>query len=144
MPQLDISTYTPQIFWLLIIFSIMFGVFLGLILPKLSRIFQKRFDRLNQADQQIKELEEEAFQLQKTYEEQKRIAIQESQIYIEDALATIRNSHENKLKILEKEMQQELEYLQQTHKQQQLEFDDTFKEIIEESVDKILEKLGAR
>lgn len=144
MPQLDISTYTPQIFWLLIIFAIMFGVFLGLILPKLSSIFQKRFDTLSHADQQIGKLNETALQLQKTYEEQREAAIRESQLYIDQNLAAVRETYENKLQSLEKEIQQELHHLQHTHQQQQSDFDDTYKEIINEAVSKLLEKLGTK
>ncbi|MCE2716144.1 MAG: hypothetical protein ACK4V2_04605 [Pseudomonadota bacterium] len=144
MPQLDISTYTPQIFWLIIIFSVMFGVFLGLILPKLSRIFQKRFDTLSHADQQIEKLNEATLQLQKTYEEQRETAIRESQLYIDETLSSVRDAYESKLQSLEKEIQQELQYLQHTHHQQQSDFTDTYKEIIDEAVSKLLEKLGAK
>lgn len=144
MPQLDISTYTSQIFWLIIIFAIMFGIFLGLILPKLSRIFQRRFDSLTHSNHQIEELNQKTLQLQKKYEDQREQAMKESQLYIDQALAAIREIHESKLQSLEKEMQQELQYLQHTHKQQQNDFNDTYKEIMDEAVFKLLEKLGIK
>lgn len=144
MPQLDISTYTPQIFWLIIIFSIMFGIFLGIILPKLSIIFQKRFDAAKQTDQQIQNLSEVTLQLQKTYDEQKEIAIKDTQLYIDQTLATIREIHENRLQSLEKEIQQELGSLQDTYKQQHKNFDETYKDIINEAVSQVLTKLGLK
>lgn len=144
MPQLDVSTYTPQIFWLLIIFAVMFGVFLGLILPKLSKIFQKRFDTLACADEQIQTLGQKSLHLKKTYEEQREKALHESQLYIDQTLTSIRKTYENKLQSLEEEIQQELQHVQQTHHQQQKDFDVTYKEIIDETVSKLLEKLGAK
>ncbi len=144
MPQLDISTYTSQIFWLIIIFSIMFGVFLGVFLPRLSRIFQKRFDAEKQANQQIQNLSETTLQLQTDYDKQKEIAIKDVQYYIDETLATIRETHENRLQNLEREIQQELQYLQSTHKQQFKDFDETYKDIINEAVSEILVKLGMK
>lgn len=144
MPQLDISTYTPQIFWLVIIFSIMFGVFLGVFLPKLSSIFQKRFDAIKHANQQIQSLSDTTLQVQKTYDEQKEIAVMDTQHYINETLAKIRDTHENRLQSLEKEIQQELQYLQRTHMQQFKDFDETYKDIINEAVSQILLKLGMK
>ena len=144
MPQLDISTYTPQIFWLIIIFSIMFGVFIGVFLPKLSSIFQKRFDSAKHADQQIQNLSEATAQLQKTYDEKKEIALKDPQNYIDEALASIRENHENQLQSLEQDIQQELKLLQKSYKQQHADFDETYKDIINESVIQILNKLGVK
>lgn len=144
MPQLDISTYTPQIFWLIIIFSIMFGVFIGVFLPKLSSIFQKRFDSAKHADQQIQNLSEATAQLQKPYDEKKEIALKDAQNYIDEALASIRENHENQLQSLEQDIQQELKLLQKSYKQQHADFDETYKDIINESVIQILNKLGVK
>lgn len=144
MPQLDISTYTPQIFWLIIIFSIMFGVFIGVFLPKLSNIFQRRFDLKKHAEQQIQNLSEATAQLQKTYDEKKEIALKDAQNYIDEALSSIRENHENQLQSLEQDIQQELKLLQKSYKQQHADFDETYKDIINESVIQILNKLGVK
>ncbi len=106
MPQLDTSTYSSQIFWLIIVFSTMFGIFLGVILPKLSNIFQKRINTEKNADQQIQSLSEVILQLQKTYDDQKETSKKEMQFYIEESLAAIRSINENRLQSLEKEIQQ--------------------------------------
>jgi F-type H+-transporting ATPase subunit b len=42
MPQLDISTYTSQIFWLLVLFAILYFVCIRVIIPKLTKIFIDR------------------------------------------------------------------------------------------------------
>jgi len=144
MPQLDTSTYSSQIFWLIIVFSTMFGIFLGVILPKLSSIFQKRFDTEKNADQQIQALSEVTLQLQKTYDDQKEISKKEMQLYIDESLAAIRDIHENRLQSLEKEIQQELHSLQDNNKHQYENFDETYKDIIDEAVSQIIKKLGIK
>ena len=144
MPQLDTSTYSSQIFWLIIVFSTMFGIFLGVILPKLSNIFQKRINTEKNADQQIQSLSEVIFQLQKTYEDQKETSKKEMQFYIEESLAAIRSINENRLQSLEKEIQQELHSLQSNIKHQYENFDADYKDIIDEAVSQIIKKLGIK
>lgn len=144
MPQLDISTYTSQIFWLIIIFSIMFGVFIGVFLPKLSSIFQKRFDATKQADHQIQILSETTMQLQKSYDQKKEIALTDTQNYIDESLEKIRESQENRLQSLEREIQQELKSLRGSYKQQHIDFEETYKDIVDEAVTQILTKLGMK
>ncbi len=122
----------------------MFGVFIGVFLPKLSNIFQKRFDSAKHADQQIQNLSEATAQLQKTYSEKKEIALADAQNYIDEALASIRETHENHLQSLEKDIQQELKLLQNNYKQQHVDFDETYRDIINESVTQILNKLGMK
>ncbi len=144
MPQLDISTYIPQIFWLIIIFSVMFGIFIGVFLPRLSSIFQKRFDAAKQADHKIQSLAETTKQLQQTYDEQKEAAIKDSQGHLDVALASIREAQENRLQSLEREIQQELNRLQGSYTQQSNDFDENYKDIINEAVVQTLTKLGMK
>lgn len=144
MPQLDTSTYSSQIFWLIIVFSTMFGIFLGVILPKLSSIFQKRVNTEKHADQQIQSLSEVILQLQKTYDDQKETSKKEMQFYIEESLAAIRSINENRLQSLEKEIQQELHSLQSNNKHQYENFDADYKDIIDEAVSQIIKKLGIK
>ena len=142
MPQLDVSTYLPQVFWLVIIFSIMFGVFVGVFLPKVSGIFQKRFEVTRQADHKIQRLSEVTKHLQKDYEDKKAAAEKETQDYIDTALTNIRETQENRLQSLEKEIQQELHRLQSSHAQQYVDFEESYKGIISEAVRQTLTKLG--
>ncbi len=144
MPQLDISTYIPQVFWLIIIFSIMFGIFVGVFLPKVSSIFQKRFEATRQADHKIQNLSEATKLLQETYEEKKEAAVKDTQDHIDAALASIRETHENRLQSLEREIQQELNRLQSSHTQQYTDFEENYKSIINEAVTQTLTKLGMK
>ena len=142
MPQLDISTYLPQIFWLSIIFSTMLGVFIGIFLPKLSRIFQKRFDVVEQADGRIENLKDSSLKLRKSYEEQKNEILKNTQDQIDAALASVRDFHEKRLHALETEIQQELSRIRDNHGMQAEEFAESYKDVIDEAVGLTLKKLG--
>jgi F-type H+-transporting ATPase subunit b len=142
MPQLDISTYAPQVFWLIIIFSIMLGTFIGVFLPKLSKIFQKRFDQKKHADSEIESLIQATKSLQESYDEKKEAAIKSSHEYLENSLLAINEAHEKRFNSLEKEIQHEMTRLQSTYEQQINNFDENYKDIINEAVDQILYKLG--
>jgi F-type H+-transporting ATPase subunit b len=144
MPQLDVSTYIPQVFWLIIIFSGMFGIFIGIFLPKISNIFQKRFESTRQADHKIQNLSEATRQLQKEYEEKKETAIRDTQDHIDAVLASIRETHESRLQSLEKEIQQELSSIQNNHLQQYANFEENYRSVINEAVTQTLAKLGMK
>ncbi len=144
MPQLDISTYLPQIFWLSIIFSTMLGVFIGIFLPKLSRIFQKRYDVVEQADDRIESLKDSSLKLRKSYEEQKNEILKNTQDQIDSALASVRDFHEKRLHALETEIQQELSRIRDNHGMHVEEFSESYKDVIDEAVELTLKKLGMR
>ena len=144
MPQLDVSTYIPQVFWLIILFSVMFGIFIGVFLPKISSIFQKRFENTRQADHKIQHLSEATKQIQKDYEDKKEAAVQDTQNHIDSTLASIRETHENRFQSLEKEIQQELNLLQNSYNQQYADFEENYKGIINEAVTQTLAKLGMK
>lgn len=144
MPQLDVSTYIPQVFWLIILFSVMFGIFIGVFLPKVSSIFQKRFENSRQADQKIQHLTQATKQLQKDYEDKKEAAVKDTQNHIDVTLASIRETHENRFQSLESEIQQELNLLRTNHHQQYADFEENYKNIINEAVTQTLAKLGMK
>lgn len=144
MPQLDVSTYIPQVFWLIIIFSVMFGIFIGIFLPKISNIFQKRFENTSQADRKIQSLLEATRQLQKEYEDKKESAVKDTQDRIDAVLASIRETHENRLQSLEREIQQELNSIQNNHIQQYVDFEENYRGVINEAVTQTLAKLGMK
>ncbi|MBN9543559.1 MAG: hypothetical protein J0G32_07220 [Alphaproteobacteria bacterium] len=46
MPQLDISTYFSQLFWLLLTFGMLYGFMSYVFLPKLAKVINKRNDQI--------------------------------------------------------------------------------------------------
>lgn len=142
MPQLDITTYFSQVFWLVIIFSVMFGVFIGIFLPKISRIFQKRFDSKKQIDSEVLHLQQSTLHLKNLYEEKKDTALKKAHDFIEHEIAAIKQTHEKRLQELEAEIQTDIKRLQDSHHKLHDNFDELYKEIIKEATMQISATLG--
>lgn len=60
MPQLDLSTYTSQIFWLIICFFGMFTVVSKFIIPRIAKTVNLRQNNINDNLNQASELKEKA------------------------------------------------------------------------------------
>lgn len=69
MPQLDITTYSTQIFWLLVCFSALFIITKGFIVPNMDNVFSNRLRHINLLLDQANKLAEEAKQLDKDIDE---------------------------------------------------------------------------
>jgi F-type H+-transporting ATPase subunit b len=46
MPQLDVSTFLPQLVWLAITFIGLYALMMGLVLPRIGRVLDDRKDRI--------------------------------------------------------------------------------------------------
>lgn len=60
MPQLDVTTYTSQVFWLFICFSILYLTLKYQIIPKLEQIRQNRWNHIEGAQEEAKLLRDNA------------------------------------------------------------------------------------
>lgn len=69
MPHLDTSTYTSQIFWLLICFFSMMFIMSKFIIPKIAEIRQQRYDKLDGYLHKAEELQKKTENAIKKYEE---------------------------------------------------------------------------
>ena len=87
MPQLDFSTYVPQLFWLAITFFLLFLLMKRIALPRVKAVLDARRDRLDQDLARAAELKSQAEAVIVTYE--KALAEARAQ-----AQATIRETAE--------------------------------------------------
>jgi len=69
LPQMDVSTFPSQLFWLFITFSILFWQMSSNILPRLGGIIEERKDRIADDLDKAAEFRLEAEEAQKAYEE---------------------------------------------------------------------------
>lgn len=74
MPQLDVTTYTSQLFWLFICFSFLYLTLKYQIIPKLEQIRQNRWNHIEGAQEEAKLLRNN----KKSIEEQCEIAIKKA------------------------------------------------------------------
>lgn len=74
MPQLDVTTYTSQLFWLLICFSFLYLTLKYQIIPKLEQIRQNRWNHIEGAQEEARLLKNN----KKSIEEQCEIAIKKA------------------------------------------------------------------
>merc|ERR1712057_70892 len=81
-PQLDVTTYTSQLFWLFICFSVLYLILKHQIIPKLEQIRQNRWNHIEGAQEEAKLLKNN----KKSIEEQCEIAIKKAKNF---ALETI-------------------------------------------------------
>jgi F-type H+-transporting ATPase subunit b len=69
VPQLDVSTFPSQIFWLIITFSILYYLLSRRALPRVSEILEARQDRIAADLDQAQRLRRDAESALKTYED---------------------------------------------------------------------------
>jgi F-type H+-transporting ATPase subunit b len=69
LPQMDISWFPTQIFWLLIMFAVLYVVFAKRVLPELSTIIENRRSHIQNDLDTAQSLKDEAEGVQQAYEE---------------------------------------------------------------------------
>ncbi len=69
MPQLDISTFLPQLFWLFISFGLLYLLLSKLCLPQLSKIFEERDAKFSQSLAAAHQAKDEAIRIKAAYQE---------------------------------------------------------------------------
>ena len=68
MPQLDITTFIPQLFWLVITFVTLYLIMSMVILPKIADVLEQRQDRIASDIQEAERLKLDAEKALKDYE----------------------------------------------------------------------------
>lgn len=92
MPQLDISTYTSQLFWLTICFSFLYLMLKNKIIPQLKKLNQKRWEHTEGLHEKAKNLKEKAQKISEECSSALKNAHQSSNELINK---TIKNSKTN-------------------------------------------------
>ena len=94
LPQLNVETYTAQVFWLVIFFMSLYVIFSRNILPAISATIQNRTQHINDDRETAHRLTEEAESAQKSYEEKLDQAKQQAAQLIKDAENDILDHHQ--------------------------------------------------
>ena len=108
MPQLDVSTYSAQLFWLLIAFCLLWGG-MYLLLPRLGAVFLARSARIKKMVAEARRLEEQAeaiLEAQEAHLKKERI---QAKRCVEVALVDMHNRLRIEKQRLEKEMRAQVD-----------------------------------
>ena len=68
LPQLDVSTYSSQIFWLIISFVILYFLVAKLAMPRIAEVLEERQERIEDDLDKAETLKKEAYQVRIEYE----------------------------------------------------------------------------
>lgn len=85
MPQLDISFYIPQLFWLCVFFLILWAGLHFFLAPRFRKIFKKRAAQIDEKLKEIEILKEKDAQLARQMEELKKEAAERVQFILHEA-----------------------------------------------------------
>jgi F-type H+-transporting ATPase subunit b len=69
MPQLDVTTYTSQIFWLFVCFTTLLVVSIRVMLPRLTKILNEREERIEGKKELAATLKKRADDIQRAFEQ---------------------------------------------------------------------------
>ena len=126
MPQLDISTFIPQLFWFFISFGLLYFLLSKICLPKLVKIFDERDLQISQNLKAARLAKDEALKLKLEYEliltqaaktKENMIAksskelteLMESKLSsLDQELKALANDSEKRMQLFEKEAQSEI------------------------------------
>lgn len=86
MPQLDPSSYSSQIFWLIITFGLLYLAIARVLLPEIGRVLRQRQDRIQSDIEQAEKLKDEAMKLKGDYESSLNQTRENARKVIDDAL----------------------------------------------------------
>lgn len=109
MPQLDFSTYFPQLFWLFFSFALLFILMSYIVLPQLEKLFNRRAFKMRVLLDQAELMQKEAQTLIQQDQEKLQEARVEAQKKIRDVLMEVQQNKERYKQEIDAHFQQKLE-----------------------------------
>jgi F-type H+-transporting ATPase subunit b len=85
MPQLDVSTYSSQIFWLVVTFGVLYFLLWKIALPKVAEVLSQRQSKIDQDLASAVNLKQEAEKILADYEARLATAKSEAQALMKQA-----------------------------------------------------------
>ena len=68
LPQLDVATYSSQVFWLIISFIVLYFLVAKLAMPRIAEVLEERQERIEDDLDKAETLKKEAYQVRIEYE----------------------------------------------------------------------------
>ena len=108
MPQLDVNTYLPQVFWLVVTFSALFLVMWRMAVPRIADVLEARQKRIEDNLDKAAELKKEAEETLAAYEQTMAEARAEAQALINQASARLSGEAQEREAKLVEELNQKI------------------------------------
>jgi F-type H+-transporting ATPase subunit b len=141
MPQFDPSTFTSQIFWLLVSFGIVIGAFVFLFVPKINALLENRSKKIRQDLERAQILNQQIEKLLRSREERVRLSEEKAAAIIQETLTEMEGKKTKQYKIVEAELAQTIHSLQESIERQKQTLQTSLKPLVNECVQLILPKL---
>ena len=109
MPQLDPTTWFPQVFWLVITFSFLYIVIAKVVLPRLSESIEQRNDHISENIDEASSLKNQAEEKYQEYLKVIALAKKEAQDLMGENKKELQAEFENKKKEISKKLEEKLE-----------------------------------
>lgn len=114
MPQLDLTTYSSQIFWFVLCFIALYLASWRVILPRIGSIIQKRKSIIDADLSLAKELDDKIYAIESATAELRKEATKKYQQQLEEAAKTATKQREKMIEDLKSKIDQDL---QKSHQQ---------------------------
>lgn len=95
LPQMDITTFPSQLFWLVITFAILYIFMWRVVIPKLSTTIEERKDKISNDINEAEKFNSEATGIHEKYEEQMSSASQNASTIISESKSQMNGYFEN-------------------------------------------------
>ena len=95
LPQMDITTFPSQLFWLVITFAILYIFMWRVVIPKLSTTIEERKDKITNDINEAEKFNSEATSILEKYEEQMSSASQSAGDIISESKSQMNEYFEN-------------------------------------------------
>lgn len=141
MPQLDVTTFPSQIFWLLVCFGILCFVVTLFLVPRLAKPIQQRLDILHNHQAEAERLLKEAEELAHANKEALNSARYQATSQLHQAINEAQTLRMSRLQSFDLEIQKQLHDLQQKVQVQQQDILNNSKELVTQIVQSLFVKL---
>ncbi len=117
MPQFNFSDYSPQLFWLVVLFALFIAYFKYLGLPTLSRIKQDRIGLLNSQREDAEKLQQKVSELEQYYEKTVNEYLAINQQQIDKKIEELKHQHQQRCDKLSSDFHEKLKLMEVTLKE---------------------------
>jgi len=101
MPQFDLATFSGQMFWLIIVFSLQYFIIAKLVVPGFKALFNRRAKHLGHQLQEAEKLSKKSEELRLDYEQKLEEVKKKHAELLDKASKEIESTSETKLAALE-------------------------------------------